>query len=60
MTIRVLSQPITRAELQIIADERFGDLVKAVVDVKLGKIALGPEMHADAQALLIESEGSAN
>lgn len=58
MTIRVLTQPITRAELQEIANERFGDLVKGVVDIRKGKMAVGPEMHADAQTLLIETEGS--
>jgi hypothetical protein len=49
---------MSKNDLQKIADERFGDLVKAAVDVKQGIIALGAELHADAEAELIEKEGS--
>lgn len=60
MAIHILSEPITRAQLQKIADERFGDLVKAVVDVEKKQIALGAELHADAQVLLIEEKDSSH
>ena len=36
----------------------FEDMVKYVVDVRRGVVAVGGEMHADAEALLLE-EGSA-
>ncbi len=36
------------------AAESYGDMVKAVVDVEQKLIALGGEMHADAEALLLE------
>jgi len=36
----------------------FGNLVKAVVDVDQGIMAVGGEMHADEEALLLD-EGSA-
>ena len=40
------------------AKSQFGDLVKAVVDVDQGIMALGGELHADEEALLAETEGS--
>ncbi|MEK7509275.1 MAG: DUF5674 family protein [Patescibacteria group bacterium] len=60
MGLHILKEPLTRAQLQEIASERFGDLVKAVVDIDKGLIALGAELHADAQTLLIDTEGSSN
>jgi len=58
MAIRIIKYPISRAELQRIADERFGDLVKGVVDLRQKLLALGPELHADAETELMEKEGS--
>lgn len=57
MTIRIVRDKLSRQELQTIAKERFGDLVKAAVDVEQEVIALGAELHADAEAELIEKEG---
>lgn len=37
-----------------IAGQRFGDLVKAVVDIEQGVMALGGELHADEEAFLLE------
>lgn len=56
--IRVIKEPITREELERIAQERYGDLVKAVVDVKQEIMALGGEMHADEEVFLMEQYGS--
>jgi hypothetical protein len=42
-------------ELQKMATGRFGDLVKAVVDVKLAVMAIDAELHADEEALLLEN-----
>ena len=33
---------------------QFGSMVKFVVDVERGVVALGGEMHADAEALLLQ------
>ena len=54
MNIRVITEPITKAELAVIAKERFGDLVKCVVDVEKGIMAIGGELHADEEAILLE------
>ena len=36
------------------AERQFGDLVKAVVDIKRGIMAIGGELHADEEAFLLE------
>lgn len=53
MEIKILKNPITLAELRQIAQNQFGDFAKAVVDVAKGDLALGGELHADAEAILI-------
>lgn len=60
MAIHIIKEPITRAELAEMAKEEFGDLVKAVVDIGQEIMAVGGELHADEQVLLIEKEGSKN
>lgn len=55
--IHIVRQPISRAQLQSIADERFGDMAKAVVDCDKKIMALGGELHADEEALLL-AQGS--
>ena len=42
-------------ELNEMAMNTFGDMVKAVIDVKLGIMAIDAELHADEEALLIEN-----
>ena len=52
--IQIVREPITPDELRSLARGQFGDFVKAVVDVRLGVMAIGGELHADEEALLIE------
>jgi len=54
MDVRIIKEPITKIELKEIAEERFGDLVKVVVDIELGVMAIGGELHADEEAVLLE------
>ncbi len=54
MPIRIVSEPILAEELRRIASEQFGDFVKAVVDVRQGVMAIGGELHADEEALLLD------
>ena len=49
---------MNRAELIEIANEEFGDFVKAVVDIEHGVMAIGGELHADEEVLLTEKEES--
>lgn len=54
----IIENPITRAELKKIAEERFGDLVKGAVDIEQEIIAVGGEFHMDEQTALFEEKGS--
>lgn len=58
MDIKIVKDTITRDELAQVAREKFGDLVKAVVDIAQGIMAIGGELHADEEALLTEQCGS--
>jgi hypothetical protein len=46
---------ITLAALQRMATGRFGDMVKAVVDVSRGIMVLDADLHADEEAELLAS-----
>jgi len=54
MAIKIVKSPIKKSELLEIASEEFGDIVKAVVDVEQEIMAIGGELHADEEVLLIE------
>jgi len=56
-TIVLTSEPVAPAELQRLAQAFFRDMVKVVVDVCGGRAAVGGELHADGEQLLLE-EGS--
>ncbi|OGL01182.1 MAG: hypothetical protein A3E31_11045 [Candidatus Rokubacteria bacterium RIFCSPHIGHO2_12_FULL_73_22] len=49
----VLEARLARAELARLAG-LFGDMVKYVVDVERGVLAIGGELHADAEQVLLE------
>jgi hypothetical protein len=42
-------------ELKEMAEARFGDLVKAVVDIEQEIMAVDAELHSDQEAFLLES-----
>lgn len=52
--ILVSDQPIGAAQLGELVDRFFGDMVKLVVDVRRRIVAVGGELHADAEAVLLE------
>ncbi len=58
MPMHIVKGQMTRADLAALAKERFGDMVKAVVDIKRRFMAVGGELHADEEQLLLE-DGSA-
>lgn len=47
------ANPISMDELRRLAEGRFGDMVKAVVDLRRGLMLLDAEMHADQEAELL-------
>lgn len=52
------TNPVSMDELRDLAEQRFGDMVKAVVDLRRGVMLLDAELHADQEAELL-AEGSA-
>jgi hypothetical protein len=45
--------PISQDEIRRLAQERFGDMVKAVVDLRRSIMLLDADMHADQEAELL-------
>ena len=52
--MRIVRQSISRSDLTALADVQFGDMVKAVVDVARGIMAIGAELHSDEEAALLD------
>ena len=52
--MKIITESITKTGLVELAKELFGDMVKAVVDIERGIMAVGGELHADEEALLLE------
>jgi hypothetical protein len=50
----IVRDRIPLTDLEAMAKAQFGDLVKAVVDVERGVMAIGGELHSDEEALLLE------
>jgi hypothetical protein len=47
------ANPISLDELRVLAEQRFGDMVKGVVDLRRCLMLLDAEMHADQEAELL-------
>ncbi len=54
MRIEVIDKAVPLLYLIQLAEGGFGNLVKAVVDVERRMMAVGGELHADEEALLLE------
>jgi hypothetical protein len=54
MQISIVRTTVTKAALSTMATQQFGDMVKAVVDVEQGIMAIGGELHSDEEAVLLE------
>lgn len=53
--MEIITQKISIEKLRDLSGKMFGNLVKAVVDVEKGIMAIDGELHADEQALLLEN-----
>lgn len=54
MKIEIIRTPISKEKLSKAAKELFGDFVKAVVDIQRNIMAIGGELHADEEQVLME------
>ena len=50
----ILGEALSLDELRRMAADTFGDMVKAVVDVRQELLAIDAELHSDLEALLLE------
>lgn len=57
MGIRIIRDSISKNELDELTEEYYEDLIKGVVDIGREVVALGGEMHADAESVLL-ADGS--
>lgn len=55
--MKIINKQIPLSNLQKLSTERFGNLVKAVVDIEKETIVVGGELHSDEEAKLL-SQGS--
>lgn len=52
--MKIINTTLSLDELKTMARNRFGNLVKAVVDVEREIMAVDGELHSDEEALLLE------
>ena len=57
MNIEIVKDQISIEKIKQLAEQTFGDMVKAVADIEKNIMAVGGELHADAEAALL-AEGS--
>lgn len=53
--IKLITTKIDKSELKKLVDTGFKDMVKYTVDIKQRRIAIGGELHADGEQLLLEN-----
>ena len=55
MKIQIISKKIDQKVLVELTNAWFKSFVKFVADIKTGKLAVGGELHSDAELLLLEN-----
>ncbi len=53
--IKIIANKISKEELRSFLGKPFDDMIKFVVDVEKKVIALGGEMHVDAEQILLDN-----
>ncbi len=56
--MKIVKNKINIEELKELAENRFGNLVKAVVDIKKKIMVVDADLHSDQEALLLEKGSS--
>jgi hypothetical protein len=54
-SITIIKQPVDIQTITSVAEKSFGDMTKAVVDIDQGIMAIGGELHADEETVLLEN-----
>ena len=50
----ITDEKVSKDTLSMLATARFGDMVKGVIDIETGMLALGGERHADQEAIRLQ------
>lgn len=58
--MKIIKEKLSLDELKQMAAAKFGDMVKAVVDVDRELVAVDAELHSDLEALLLENSSKQN
>lgn len=58
--MKIIDERITLEDLKALAKERFGNMIKAVVDINTEVMAIGGSLHADEEQLLLENGSNNN
>jgi len=53
--MKIVEKNITLDELEKMSQKMFGNLIKAVVDIERGIMAVDAELHSDEEAILLEN-----
>ncbi|MFH1782576.1 MAG: DUF5674 family protein [Candidatus Omnitrophota bacterium] len=53
--MKIVTEILTLNELKQMAEATFGNMIKAVVDVKRELVAIDAELHSDLEALLLDN-----
>lgn len=53
--MKIVEKNITLGEIKEMSEKMFGNLVKAVMDIEKGIMAIDAELHSDEEALLLEN-----
>ncbi|MDF0645034.1 MAG: DUF5674 family protein [Nitrospira sp.] len=54
MELIIVRTSVTKADLNAMAQQQFGDMVKAVVDIDQVIMPIGGELHSNEEAMLLE------
>ena len=53
--VELVREALALDHLQVTAERRFGDFLKAVVDMHLGTMAVARELHGDEEAMMLDA-----
>ena len=54
--MKIITETLTLNDVKKMAAAKFGDMLKAVVDIERGLLAVDAELHSDLEALLLQDE----
>lgn len=52
--IKVIDKPLSAGEVREFLGKPYSEMIKFVVDIAKSRLALGGELHADTEAILLE------